>query len=123
MALAKRCSRNVGARRAALFLGIPVLIQSPEHIEGFAVKQEAPVLRLESAEPHDPLDRVDGRVADDKFDDEIVKDRRFGRPGLSPGKGEYRVKAAQSKVVDRARGEFAAARKRDLQCRRSGGAR
>ena len=115
--------KKVSARRATLFFGIPVLIEGPEHVERLAVQEKLAVSGLESPKANDPLDRIDGRVADDEFDDKIVEVRRFRRPGVSPGKGKYRVKAAQSKMVYRLRDEFAPARKRDLQSRRGDGAR
>ena len=102
---------------------MPVLIQGAEHREGLAIQEEATVLGLESAEPHNSLDRIDGLVADDELDDEIVKIRRFRRPWLSLRSGERRVESIRPEMIDQARDPFAAARQGRLESRPGCGAR
>ena len=114
---------KLSARRAAFFLGMPVLIEGAEHGERFAVQEEPAVFRLESPKSDHPLDRIDSLAANDEFDDEVVEIRRFRRPWLSLGKGEQRVESIRSEMIDQARRQFAAARQRRLEGRRSGGAR
>jgi hypothetical protein len=85
----------------AFLLGMPVLIEGPEHGEGLAVEHEAPVLRLESAEP----DRASGRVDDppvvNKFDREIVKRGRVRRPRIGIGDVEacFELRRGQLKLA------------------------
>ena len=93
--------QKLGARRPAFLLGMPVLIEGAEHDEGLAVQEKPAVLRLESSKSDDSLDRIDRRVVDDQFDDEIVKVRRFGRPGLSAREGRARRRSRpESKMID-----------------------
>ena len=92
--------KKFSARRPAFFLGMPVLIEGPEHIERLAVQEKSAVSRLESSKSHDLLDRVDSCAANDKLDDEIVKVGRFWRPWLSPREGEYGVESFRSKMID-----------------------
>jgi hypothetical protein len=74
--------KEFSARRAALLLRIPILIECAEQIEGVAVQEEASLLGLEPPEPNDPLDRIDNLTAGNQFNDEIVKVLRFRRPRL-----------------------------------------
>ena len=46
---------------------------------------------------------VDSLVADDEFDDEIVKVGRVRRPRLQPGKGERGLESIRSEMIDQAR--------------------
>ena len=114
---------KLGAQWTAFFLGEPVLIEGAEHDERFAVEHEAPIPRLQSPEPDDPLDRIHSLVADDELDDEIVEVGRVRRPWLSVGKGERRVELLRSEMIDQTRDLFASARQRRLESCRSGGAR
>ncbi len=102
---------------------MPVLIEGPEHIKGLAVEHEAPVLRLEAPKADASLDRIDNLVADNEFDDEIVKVGRFRRPSFSPRKGEGGLKSVRLDMIGKAPDRRAAAREGDLQSRVSGGAR
>ena len=97
-------------RRAAFLFGMPVLIEGAEHGERLAVEQKAPLLRLKSPKSDHALDRVDGRVANEELDDEIVQVGRVRRPRQSVGKGERRVEPIRPEMIDQTRDRFAAAR-------------
>ena len=70
------------ARRPALFLRVPVLIERAGHEKGLAVQQQAPVSGLEAPEADRPLQPVDRRPAAYHFDGERVEVGSVRRPGV-----------------------------------------
>ena len=101
---------KLGARRPALLLGMPVLVERADHEEGPAVQEKPPLPRLEAPKPDDPLDGVDDRVAANELDDDGVEVGRLRRPRRRLGNGERRLEVSRSEMKNQARDRFAAAR-------------